>query len=100
MSMSCRNDQLVVIVLQGHQFVRKQARVMIVDQSDRTHDRRFWISHGARDQPVPHQIAKRFGAVRITLLCDEAIEAGQQIGSDGDADTREFFPCGVLLSQK
>ena len=35
------NDQIVVIVLQFHQFVRQQAGVVIVDQRDGTDNRRF-----------------------------------------------------------
>jgi hypothetical protein len=51
MSVCCGDDQIVVIVLQIHQFVRKQASVMIVDQSGCCHNRGFRIANRVGNQP-------------------------------------------------
>jgi hypothetical protein len=64
-------------MLEVSQLLRQEPGVMVVDESDGADDESVRSHHGRTDQEVPNEVAKRFRAVFIPLLCNETVEAAK-----------------------
>src|ERR1035441_5931829 len=79
-------DGVMEIVLDAGEFLAQQAHVVIIDQGDGAHHLRVRRFPRLFDQFLADQVAKGFGAVRVTAPPDQLIELLQQSAIDGDAN--------------
>jgi hypothetical protein len=80
------NNDFVVLMLQISQLFRKQARVVVVDESDRADDQGVGPDYSGADKPVSNQVAEGLGAILVSLLGDERVETSQQIRVNRNPD--------------
>ncbi len=78
------DDQIMMIVLQFHQLVREQPRVMVINESNGTDDGGVGRLHSGGDKTVADEVAEGFGTVLIALGGDEAVELVEQVGINGN----------------
>lgn len=90
MCMRCSDHDVMIAVLNIHQFVRKHPEMVIVDKRYRADDlgiRRF--DSGAH-QFVSNKIPERFRSIRIALSLYEPVKPRKKIRIDGNANAAEF----------
>jgi len=73
------NDDGVRLVLEIGELFRQQTSVMVVNERDGADDESIRGNNDRPDKPVANQVAKRFRAVIVALICDERIEPLQKI---------------------
>jgi hypothetical protein len=59
MRMRGSDNDVVMFVLEIHQFVGQQAGMVIVDQGDRTNHMSFWRTYGSTHQTVTDEVPER-----------------------------------------
>jgi hypothetical protein len=74
------DDHVVMVMLQIHQLVGQEPRMMVVDKCDGSHDLCFRRFDGSTHQPIANEVTKCFGPVGVALSRDEMVKAGQKIG--------------------
>lgn len=84
------DDHIVMIMLQIHQFFGQQSRMMVVDKRDRSHHVCFRCFNGSAHQPIANEVTKCLAPVGVALFRDETVKAGQKIGIDGHACSRQL----------
>ena len=86
--MQGRDDDVMVLVLEVGQLLGQEACVMVVNEGDRSHHEGVGSNHGGANQAFANEIAKGFGAVLVTLACNEAVEAAKPVSGP----TLRIFP--------
>ncbi|MGA9463627.1 MAG: hypothetical protein WBV28_12620 [Terracidiphilus sp.] len=89
MSMTGRDHQVVVCVLQFGQFLGYAVGMMIVNQRDRAYHDRISNCRSFGNQAIANQIAKGLGSVRIAKPGDEMVEAFEEIRINRNSDSAE-----------
>ena len=93
MHMGRRDDEFVMIVLEPGQVVLQLALVVIVDKRQHTCGSHFWILDAFLDEPGPDKVAYGFRPRAITRVVDIAIEFGDEVLFDGNAEPDESMAC-------
>lgn len=83
-------DKSLKIMLNGGEFFRQVADVMIIDKRDGP-DRLFILRPFLSDQLVPDQIPERLRAVGVFSSFDMAVEIIKQMMVERDAEPDEFL---------
>ena len=81
------DDQIVVLVLHLGQLFRDSRGVMVEDERHGADHRCVGRRGLLPDQPVADQVAKGFGAVRVSALLNGVVEPLEEIGIEGNADS-------------
>ena len=80
------DDHVMMLMLEVGELLGQEAGVMVVDESDGADHKGVGSNDSGADQAVANQIAESFGAVLVTFVRNEAVEAAKQFGIDGYAD--------------
>ena len=89
MCMIRRNHELVVRMLQFGQLLCDSVRVMVVDKCDGADDHGIGNRGSLCDQAIANQVAKYLGAVGVSKLGNEIVEAPEKIGIERNSDSTE-----------
>ena len=84
---------MVVIVLNGSQFLIELPNVVIVHKSHCADYLAIGGFPGLLDQFVANQVAKCLGTVGVAALSDKVIELVQQVAVDGNANSAQAAHC-------
>jgi len=91
-----REDGVMVIVLDGGEFARELADVMIIDEGYGSDYVTTGSFPGLLDKFFPDEIAKGFGTVGVATAGNQLIKLLKQVGGDGDTDAAKAshrYPC-------
>lgn len=76
--MQRRDNDVMVIVLQGSQPIGQEASVVVIDERNRAYDKRIGSDDGGPHQSVTDQVAEGFRTILIALVLRELVEAGKK----------------------
>jgi hypothetical protein len=74
MCMKRRDHHFVMFMLKVGEFLGEKPCVMVVDQSDASHDGSLRCHNRRSDKPVPDQVAERFGAALVAFFSDKFVK--------------------------
>src|SRR3990172_3873945 len=89
MDMEGGPEELLVLGLQVRQRLREPAALVIVDNSNGPDDVAVLVPL-LFDEGIADQVSQRLGTIGVALLFDDAIEALQQVGLDGNPEALEW----------
>ena len=93
-----RDDVFVKMMMEVGELFVEEPNVVVVNKRYGADDHTCRRFPSLFDEVLAHQIAKRFGPVRITPSRDQAIKVFEKILGNGDADSGErdfvFVLCG------
>src|SRR5579863_3713432 len=82
-----RDDKFVVRVLDFSQLLGNAVGMMVVDEGDRTHDRRVWTCCAFCNQPIADQITESLRPVSVAQSGNEIVKAFEKIRIECNSDS-------------
>jgi len=87
MRVARRDNKVVVFVLRFSQLLGDSKGMMIEDEGNCADDNGIGRSRLLPNQPVANQVAKGFGAIRVSALFNGMVEPLQQRRIEGNPDS-------------